>query len=152
MNTKLAPPITQALQERWEPLYRSRLHYLVTWSTRGRRPVLKPRHAERLHRLIPRLCEDRGIALLDLVVGSDHVHILFGLKPSQSVATAVREIKSRSGFELLADFPELRVWLSGNITWDERYSVTTVSPERLQRTQERLHTAHHRPELLARAS
>ena len=152
MSTKLAPPVTQALQERWEPLYRSRLHYLVVWGTRGRRPVLKERHAHKLRGLIQSLCDERGIALADLVVGSDHVHLLFALRPSQSVATAVREIKSRSGLELLAEFPELRVWLGGNLLWDERYAVETVSPARLQRTQERLRDVHHGREGLARAS
>jgi putative transposase len=122
------------------------------WSTRGRRPVLKDRHADRLQHMVPRLCEERGIALLDLVVGRDHVHLLFGLKPSQSVATAVREIKSRSGLELLADFPELRVWLGGNILWDERYAVETVSHARLQRIQEKLHHLHGGREPMARAS
>ena len=152
MSTKLAPRITHALEERWEPLYRSRLHYLVMWSTRGRRPVLKDRHAHKLLGLIRQLCEDRAIELVDVVVASQHVHVLFGLRPSHSVATAVREIKSRSGLELLAGFPELRVWLGGNLLWDERYSVETVSPARLQRTQERLHGIHDGREGLARAS
>ena len=151
MNTKLAPKIDTALHERWEPMYRSRLHYLVTWSTRGRKPVLKERHARKLQELVPRLCEERGFELLDAAVGQDHVHVLFGLKPSQSVATAVREIKSRSGLELLASYPELRVWLGGHLLWDERYAVETVSPARLERVQQRLRHLHGPPENLAQA-
>ena len=152
MDTKLTPRVARALQKRWEPLYRSRLHYLVMWGTRGRRPVLKERHVERLQKLLPRLCEDRGMELVDLVVGRDHVHVLFGLKPSHSVSAAVREIKSRSGLELLADYPELRVWLGGNIMWDERYAVETVSPVRLEKVRERLHQIHEGREPMARAS
>lgn len=152
MSAKMAPRVTHALKERWEPLYRSRLHYLVMWSTRGRRPVLKQRHAHRLQALIQQLCEERGIALVDVAVGNEHVHVLFGLRPSQSVSTAVREIKSRSGLELLSDFPELRVWLGGNLVWDERYSVETVSPARLQKTRERLRSIHDGREGLAQAS
>lgn len=151
MNAKLAPRISTALHERWEPVYRSRLHYLVTWSTRGRRPVLKDRHARKVHELVARLCEERGYELLDVAVGQDHVHTLFGLKPSQSVATAVREIKSRSGLELMADHPELRVWLGGNLLWDERYAVETVSPARLERVQQRLRHLHGLPQSLAEA-
>ena len=152
MNSKLAPRVNQALHRRWEPVYRSRLQYLVTWSTRGRKPVLKERHARRLQELIRRLCEERGFALLDVAVGQDHVHLLLGLRPSQSVATAVREIKGRAGLELLADFPELRVWLGGNLLWDERYAVETVSAARLPRIQERLRNVHGGAEPLAQAS
>ena len=101
VNTKVAPEINGALHERWEPVYRSRLHYLVTWSTRGRKPVLKERHARKVHELVAKVCEDRGYELLDVAVGQDHVHTLFGMKPSQSVATAVREIKSRTGLGLI---------------------------------------------------
>ena len=151
MNAKLAPRINTVLHERWEPVYRSRLHYLVTWSTRGRKPVLKDRHSRKLHELVPRLCEERGYELLDLAVGQDHLHVLFGLKPSQSVATAVREIKSRAGLELLADHPELRVWLGGNLLWDERYAVATVSPARLERVQDKLRNLHGPAEPLERA-
>ena len=151
MSSKVAPQISAALHERWEPVYRSRLHYLVTWSTRGRKPVLKDRHARKIHELVTRICEERGYELLDLAVGQDHVHTLFGLKPSQSVATAVREIKSRSGLGLMADYPELRVWLGVHLLWDERYAVETVSPARIERVQQRLRHLHGLPESLAEA-
>ena len=142
MDTKLAPPIQQALMQRWEPLYRSQLHYLVTWSTRGRRPVLKDRHIQAIQSLISSACEDRGFGLVEVVVGHDHVHVLFGLKPAQSVASAVRELKGRSTLALLEQFPELRVWLRGNLVWDERYAVETVSPLRVDRMRERLGNTH----------
>ncbi len=142
MDTNLAVPVQKALMQRWEPLYRSQLHYLVTWSTRGRRPVLKERHIDAIHALVRTACEDRGIALVEVVAGTDHVHVLFGLKPAQSVASAVRELKGRTTRTLLQDFPELRVWLRGNLVWDERYAVETVSPLRVDRIRDRLLHTH----------
>jgi REP element-mobilizing transposase RayT len=149
VKSELAPSIQDALHRRWEPVYRSRLHYLVTWSTRGRKPVLKEKHARKLHEIVARLCEERAFELLEVTAGEDHVHLLFGLRPSQSVASAVREIKGRAGMELLTEHPELRVWLKGNLLWDERYAVETVSPARLDRALQRLRQLHGEP--LARA-
>jgi REP element-mobilizing transposase RayT len=146
----LAPEIRDKLLHRWEPMYRSRLHYLVTWSTRGRRPVLRERHAQALEALIRRACEERGHSLLEVAAGTDHVHVLVALKPSQSIASVIRELKGRTGVALLSDFPELRVWLRGNLVWDERYAVETVSPSRLEHVGERLRSTH--PQALARAS
>jgi putative transposase len=149
VEPNLAPPVRQSLLERWEPLYRSQLHYLVTWSTRGRRPVLKERHLEAVLAMVRGVCEDRGIELVEVVAGADHVHALFGLKPAQSVASAVRELKGRTSMALLRDFPELRVWLRGNLVWDERYAVETVSPLRVERVRERLQRIHrpiHEPQ------
>jgi hypothetical protein len=40
--------------------------------------------------------------------------------------------------------PELRVWLGGNLLWDERYAVETISAGRTERVQSRLRTLHPR--------
>ena len=145
MNKPLAEGVEQSLIRRWEPLYRSQLHYLITWSTRSRRPVLKTRHSDAVRTLIGAVCEERGFALSEVVVSQDHVHLLVGLKPAQSVASAVRELKGRTSVTLLERFSELRVWLRGNLVWDERYSVETVSPLRVDRLREKLANTHRSP-------
>lgn len=142
MEEQWAPEVKNALLGRWEPVYRSRLQYLITWSTRGRKPVLRDRHTNTLAQLIPAICEQRGVQLLDLAAGEDHVHVLVALRPTQSVASAVREMKGRAGLELLLRHPELRVWLGGNLVWDERYAVETISAARTGRVQSRLRTLH----------
>ena len=152
MNRDLTPHVNAALLGRWEPLCRSQLHYLVTWSTRGRRPVLKDRHMAVLADRVTGLCDERGISLLETTAGQDHVHVFIGLRPVQSVASAVRELKGRTGMELMARFPELRVWLGGNLMWDERYAVETVSPARLAKVQTRLRALHGSHDLMAEAS
>lgn len=158
MELDLAPQVKDALMNRWEPVYRSQLHYLVTWSTRGRRPVLKDKHLEALHRLIRAACEERGYQLIEVVSGHDHVHVLMALRPTQSVASAVRELKGLTTRTLMQDHPELRVWMKGNLLWDERYAVETVSPLRLERMRARLAHSHRaandpmHPEVWAAAS
>jgi putative transposase len=152
MDRKLTPEVNAELMGRWEPVYRSQLHYLVTWSTRGRRPVLKDRHARSLKDLIQQTCDERGFALLEAAAGTDHVHVLLALSPTQSVASAVREIKGRTGMTLLSDFPELRVWLRGNLVWDERYSVETISAMRLEKVRDRLRSLHQGEEEYRAAS
>ena len=152
MERKLAPEVQESFQGRWEPVYRSQLHYLITWGTRGRRPVLRDRHIRMLHDLIRRTCEDRGFSLLETTACSDHVHVLIALRPTHSIATVVRELKGRTGLELITQFPELRVWLRGNLVWDERYAVETVSAMRIERVRDRLRNLHGPSEELAAAS
>jgi putative transposase len=152
VDRTFAPTVNAALLGRWEPVYRSQLHYLVTWHTRGRRPVLKDRHLAMLGEMVAALSEERGIALLETAMAQDHIHVLFGLRPAQSVASAVRELKGKTGMALMSRFPELRVWLGGNLMWDERYAVETVSPARLPKVQARLRTLHASPDRLAQAS
>jgi putative transposase len=152
VENSLAPEVNEALLGRWEPVYRSQLHYQVTWSTRGRKPVLKDRHAQAIQELVGQVCDERDISLVEVAIAQDHVHVLFGLRPAQSVASAVRELKGRTGMTLMSRYPELRVWLGGNIVWDERYAVETVSPARLQKVQTRLRAIHGHHDQLAEAS
>lgn len=152
MERHLAPEVSAALHGRWEPVYRSQLHYLVSWTTRGRKPVLKDRHLAVLGDMVTALCEERDIVLLEIAAAQDHIHLLFGLRPAQSVASAVRELKGKTGLALMTRFPELRVWLGGNLVWDERYAVETVSPARLPKVQSRLRRLHVPADRLAEAS
>jgi REP element-mobilizing transposase RayT len=152
VESSLSPDQIRTLDGRWEPLYRSQLHYLVTWQTRGRRPVLKERHARSLQALIRGLGDERGFSILEIAAAPDHVHLLLALRPTQSVASVIRELKGRCGPALLDRYPELRVWLKGNLLWDERYAVETVSAARIERVRERLRSHHGGIEPLARAS
>lgn len=152
MKQTLSPEIQASLRGRWEPVYRSQLHYLVTWGTRGRRPVLRERHIRALEHMIHNACEAAGIQLIDFAAGADHVHVLFTLDPTLTVAAAVREFKGRTSVALLQMFPELRVWLRSNLTWDERYTVETVSGPRVERVRANLRTQHGGLEELAAAS
>ncbi len=151
MSGELASGVSGEVLKRWEPVYRSQLHYLVMWSTRGRRPVIKERHRQTLAALVPTICEERNVALVELVVAEDHVHLLFGLRPSQSVAAAVREIKGRTALKLFEAHPELRVWIGGNLLWDERYAVETVSPVKVGKVRTRLLALHARSDRLGAA-
>lgn len=151
MNDKLTPRVHEVLNRQWEPVYRSCLHYLVSWTTRGRKPVLRDRHVLKLRELIPALCDERGIDVLEVAPSREGLQLLIGLRPTDSVATAVREIKSRAALEMLSLFPELRVWLGGNLLWEDRYAVETVSTVRLEEIRESLRNDRN-PEGLARAS
>lgn len=152
MEQNLAPEVQNEFVDRWEPVYRSRLHYLVTWSTRGRRPVLRERHLQALSQIVRQSCDDRGFVLTEVTGGSDHVHVLLALKPSQSVASVVRELKGRTAVSLVGNYPELRVWLRGHLLWDERYAVETVSALRIDAVRARLRTMHGAGDFLAQAS
>jgi putative transposase len=105
-----------------------------------------------LGEMVATLCDERGFTLLETSAAQDHVHVLLALRPAQNVASAVRELKGRTGMALMSRFPELRVWLGGNLMWDERYAVETVSPARLAKVQARLRALHAHHDELAEAS
>lgn len=122
----------------WQPVCIARLHYHLTWSARGKSPVLVGKRALALRSILADLCQERGILLQAVAITPSQVRLVVSLRPSQLAASVVRELKGRSALTLLRQCPDLRVALGGNLAWNDRYALATVSPKQLPRLAERL--------------
>lgn len=122
----------------WQPVCIARLHYHLTWSARGKSPVLVGKRALALRSILADLCQERGILLQAVAITPSQVRLVVSLRPSQLAASMVRELKGRSALTLLRQCPDLRVALGGNLAWNDRYALATVSPKQLPRLAERL--------------
>jgi putative transposase len=122
----------------WVPLCISRLHYHVTWTTRGRKPVFVGRRVETARSVLHLLARERGVRLEGVAVLPDRVHVVVSLRPTDCVAAVVRELRGKSALALLSELPELRVALGGNLVWGETYGISTVSPGKLLQRMARL--------------
>jgi REP element-mobilizing transposase RayT len=110
----------------------------LAWSTRGKAPVLAGRRATVLRSILSGLCEERGILLQAIAVTPSQVRLVVSLRPSQLAASIVRELKGRSALAVLRQCPDLRVALGGNLAWNDRYAMATVSPRQLPRLTEKV--------------
>jgi putative transposase len=126
------------LPPHWSPVCVSRLHFHVTWFTRGRRPVLTGERIPALQSILSTLSEELGVRLESVSVLPEKIHMLVSLQPTDCVGSIVRELKGRSALDLLAKRPDLRVSLGGNLVWNETYGISTVSPGNLDRRKARL--------------
>jgi putative transposase len=122
----------------WTPLCVSRLHYHVSWTTRGRKPVFTGQRADTARSVLNLLAQERGVRLEAVSVLADRVHLILSLRPTDCAASVVRELRGKSALRLLRELPELRVALGGNLVWGESYGISTVSPARLAQRAARL--------------
>ena len=120
-----------AIAPHWAPLCVSRLHYHVTWTTRGRKSVLTGKRVEAVRSSLQILARERGVKLETVAVLEDRLHLVLSLRPTDCAASVVRELRGRSALALLRELPELRVALGGNLLWGETYGISTVSPGKL---------------------
>jgi REP element-mobilizing transposase RayT len=132
------PPASRAMDRTWQPVCVARLHYHLSWNTRGRAPVLVGRRARALSSLLEEMCRERGLLLQAVAITPSQVRLVVSLRPSQLAASVVRELKGRSALALLRACPDLRVALGGHLAWNDRYALATVSPRQLARLVERL--------------
>ncbi|MEP7028778.1 MAG: IS200/IS605 family transposase [Candidatus Eisenbacteria bacterium] len=128
----------RAMAREWQPVCIARLHYHLTWSTRGKSPVLVGKRALALRTILSDLCRERGIQLQALAITPGQVRMVVSLRPSQLAASIVRELKGRSALALLRQCPDVRVALGGHLAWNDRYALATVSPRQLPRLSEKL--------------
>jgi len=60
--------------------------------------------------------------MLAVFCNPDHVHVLVGLKPTQSISDLVRDIKASS-----SGFISEKGWVKGKFSWQEGYGAFTYS-------------------------
>ncbi|MBL0126836.1 MAG: IS200/IS605 family transposase [Flavobacteriales bacterium] len=96
------------------------LHYHVVFSTKGRVPGLAAEWRERLHSYMSGTIKGLGGFPQNTGGWNDHVHLLFGLKATQTVADTVRELKKASTTWVRDEVGVL------NFGWQEGYAAFTV--------------------------
>lgn len=79
-------------------------------------------HREELNKYITGIVQNRGHKMLAVFCNPDHVHVLVGLKPSQSISDLVRDIKASS-----SGFISEKGWVKGKFSWQEGYGAFTYS-------------------------
>ena len=97
------------------------LHYHIVFSTKERRPFIKPEWDRDLHSYLGGIIR-RMNGVAETVGGvDDHVHLLASLRPVHCIADVLRDLKKDSS-----------TWAKDNFdrrfAWQEGYAAFTVSP------------------------
>ena len=115
------------------------LHYHIVFSTKERRPLIKPAWRSTLHEYLGGTI--RGLGGIPEIVGGvdDHVHLLVGLRATHRLADFMQELKKASS-----------IWTAEKhepmFSWQEGYSAFTVSGTHIEAVRQYIATQeeHHR--------
>jgi putative transposase len=115
------------------------LHYHIVFSTKERRPFIKPAWRAALHEYLGGTV--RGLGGIPEIIGGveDHAHLLVGLRATHILADFMRELKKASS-----------IWAAEkqekDFSWQEGYSAFTVSWSHLGAVRQYIATQedHHR--------
>ena len=102
------------------------IKYHVIWVTKYRYKALYKPIASRLRELIRQGCEARGITIVRVSIGRDHVHMLIGCSPNIAPSKVVQYLKGRSSRLIQDEFPELKKKYWGQHLWARGYFCATV--------------------------
>ena len=105
------------------------LHHHVVFSTKERRPLLKPNWRPRLYKYLGGTI--RGLGGVAEIIGGveDHVHILMSLRTTDAPADMVREFKKASSKWVAERYDTAFAWQEGygifSVSWTHCKSVAT---------------------------
>jgi putative transposase len=105
----------------------TQLHLHFVFGVKFRESVIQPSWKERLHQYITAIIQDHRHKLLQINSMPDHIHILIGYNPYQSVAALIQLIKSES-----TKWINSQRFVPGCFAWQEGYGAFSYSKSQLQ--------------------
>jgi REP element-mobilizing transposase RayT len=115
------------------------LHYHIVFSTKERRPYIKPGWRPRLHEYLGGTV--RGLGGVPEIIGGveDHVHLLVGLRATHCLADFMQELKKASSTWSAERYEK-------DFCWQEGYAAFSVSWTHLEAVRQYIATQeeHHR--------
>lgn len=100
----------------------TQIYIQIVFAVKGRQNLISPKNREELHKYITGIVQNRGHKLLAIFCMPDHVHVLIGLKPSQSISNIAKDIKAGS-----SGFINEKKWVMGKFNWQEGYGAFSYS-------------------------
>jgi putative transposase len=118
--------------------------YHLVWCPKYRKKIFEREEIrERAKQMIREICEAYDIAILELEIMEEHIHLLVSFPPTRSIGEVVRIIKSNSGRGMFREFPSLKRRLWGGELWEDGYFARTVG-DRMTRDVVDKYIKHHR--------
>jgi len=117
-----------------------RIYLHIVWATKNREPLLKKEIRQNVFEHIKQYTQSKDI-FLDVIGGwNDHVHGLFSIDATQTIANIMNLIKGETSF-----------WINKNqltaqkFEWQDDYFVVSVSPKDIERVRNyiRNQETHH---------
>jgi putative transposase len=100
----------------------TRIYIHLVFSPMRRENVIPIKHQEELQRYTTGIVQNNKHKLLAIKYMTDHVHILIGYQPHQSLPDLLRDIKANT-----SRFINENRWISGKFQWQEGYGAFSYS-------------------------
>ena len=100
--------------------------YHFVWIPKYRKRLLNSVRQAYMRYLLERIAAEWGLAIVEMEVMEDHVHLFVEAPPRYSPAQIMNTGKSLTAREMVKKFPEMRKVLWAGKLWADGYYVATV--------------------------
>ena len=106
----------------------TQLHIHFVFAVKYRRSMIEESWEDELHKYITGIVQNNGHKMLMINSAYDHIHILIGLNPNQSISDLMRMVKSDS-----SEFINKQNLASSLFRWQEGYGAFSHSHSQIDR-------------------
>jgi putative transposase len=99
--------------------------YHIVFIPKYRRKIIFKELRKDIGIMLRKLCEYRGVDLVEGSISSDHVHIYVKIPPKLSISVFMGYLKGKSALMIFDKFPEIKRG-SGRHFWAKGYYVSTL--------------------------
>lgn len=121
----------------------TQLHIQLVFAVKYRKALIQKEWKERLHQYITGIFQANDHKVLQVNSMPDHIHILIGMRPHQSLSAIVKNVKTESSKWIKAER-----FCPGSFSWQEGYGAFSYSkshvPDVIRYIQNQ--EAHHKKE------
>jgi putative transposase len=100
--------------------------YHIVWVPKKRRKIIYGKLRNDLGSILRRLCEYKGVEVVEGTLCVDHIHVCLAIPPKYAVSTIVGYLKGKSAMIIFEKYSRLKRNFKGHSFWARGYYVSTV--------------------------
>ncbi len=104
----------------------TQLHIHAVFAVQNRECIIREPWADELYKYISGIVKNNNHKILAINGMPDHIHLLFGMRPMQSLSDLMQDIKSGSSKWINA-----KKFIKGKFSWQEGYGAFSYSKSQL---------------------
>ena len=100
--------------------------YHIVFTPKYRRKAIYAKLRADIGKYLRRLCEYKGVEIVEAQACSDHIHMLVKIPPKMSVSSFMGYLKGKSSLMIFDEHANLKYNYGSRHFWSEGYYVSTV--------------------------
>ena len=100
--------------------------YHIVFAPKYRRQIIYGKIKSEIGKILRKLCEHKGVEIIEAELCQDHIHMLVSIPPKISVSSFMGYIKGKSTLMIFDKFANLKYKYGRRNFWADGYFVSTV--------------------------
>ena len=104
--------------------------YHIVFAPKYRRQIIYGKIKQDIGQMIRKLCEYKGVEIIEAEACKDHIHMLVAILPKYSVSQFMGYLKGKSSLMIFEKYANLKYKYGNRHFWCRGYYVSTVGKNR----------------------